>query len=272
MVSMSLEESNLLKVNEWYRKSILSKINFLRGSTRISISLTKYAVSKVSRKKDEYYRVEIKGNLWRNFTEIDLVRKYCRIEYSFSKKLIQAIKKDCVFYDIGAYNGFHTIIGTIGREVYSFEPDPQNIRHLEKNVKLNSDQMIKIVEKPVWDSEEKISLETGKGGKSSIGNGDLEKKSIQLDSFIERENSAPDVMKIDVEGAEYKALQGMSNTLVEHGPKLFIEVHKEKIKKFGAQHEDVKEFLEDKGYVIENEHTRGSQVHLYAEPVDQEAR
>jgi hypothetical protein len=48
---------------------------------------------------------------------------------------------------------------------------------------------------------------------------------VRMDSLIGRGERAPDVIKIDIEGGEFLALQGGRKLLVEKKPLLFIEVH-----------------------------------------------
>jgi hypothetical protein len=48
---------------------------------------------------------------------------------------------------------------------------------------------------------------------------------VRMDSLIDRGERAPDVIKIDVEGAELLVLRGGRKLLVEKKPLLLIEVH-----------------------------------------------
>jgi hypothetical protein len=74
--------------------------------------------------------------------------------------------------------------------------------------------------------------------------------STTLDSCIYGEKGLrpPNVVKIDVEGAELEVLQGASRALSEFHPKIFLEMH-------GTQlHSDCRAFLVAKGYNIEEEY------------------
>jgi hypothetical protein len=48
---------------------------------------------------------------------------------------------------------------------------------------------------------------------------------VRIDSLIAKGEKAPDVIKIDIEGAEYLALKGGSKLLAEKKPLLLLEVH-----------------------------------------------
>ena len=55
----------------------------------------------------------------------------------------------------------------------------------------------------------------------------------------------PDIMKIDVEGAEMLVLEGAKNTLQLHHPVLFVEIHSSELL------EQCTSLLEELGYVVE---------------------
>jgi FkbM family methyltransferase len=50
-------------------------------------------------------------------------------------------------------------------------------------------------------------------------------ESVALDDFLQSKGVVPDVIKVDVEGAEMDVLKGMRQTLQDHKPTLFLEVH-----------------------------------------------
>src|SRR5262249_54031836 len=83
-------------------------------------------------------------------------------------------------------------------------------------------------------------------GRLSPG-GEIVVPSIALDSCIygEKRFHPPEVIKIDVEGAELEVLLGGSRTFTEFHPLVFLEVH-------GTQlHADCRDFLTAKGYRVE---------------------
>ena len=74
--------------------------------------------------------------------------------------------------------------------------------------------------------------------------GELEIATVTLDRCVygAKQLRPPDVVKIDVEGAEVLVLQGANQVLSEHHPRLFIEIHGDQ------QHRECREFLIEKGY------------------------
>ena len=58
-----------------------------------------------------------------------------------------------------------------------------------------------------------------------IGKGHIALKSITLDNYLNKNNIHPNVIKIDVEGAETKVLQGAYQTLKKDKPVCIISIH-----------------------------------------------
>lgn len=137
------------------------------------------------------------------------------------------------FLDIGANVGKYTVI--VGKEleksgkVFSFEPEPSNLAALKRNVELNGLNNIVIL--PLACSDEQGSLsfyldKTNTGGHSLVKK--TKNKIIvnaeRLDIII-KEKKIKDVrlIKIDVEGAEMRVLQGAKELLKKQHPKIIFE-------------------------------------------------
>ena len=144
----------------------------------------------------------------------------------------KVVKKDDVVYDIGANVGFYTLlaselIGPNGR-VFAFEPLPRNIFYLKKHIKLNKLNNIAIIEAAVSDKKgvlnfsEYESNATGRLGKE----GQLKVSSVVLDDLLkDGKILPPNVLKIDVEGAEAEVLKGAGDILSKHRPDIFLSIH-----------------------------------------------
>jgi FkbM family methyltransferase len=141
--------------------------------------------------------------------------------------LNQVIKPGDVVVDAGANVGFYTLlaakrVGRAGR-VISFEPDPRNLLMMQKNVLLNEvSGVVQIEAKALSNIEGKMnfwtSLNNSWGGSlvelKSLEGTHLEIASISLDLYRSRNNiGVIDAIKIDIEGAEPLALEGMRQTL-----------------------------------------------------------
>lgn len=121
-----------------------------------------------------------------------------------------------IFVDIGANIGAVSIFvdsfnGNRGYnnkiKVYAVEPEPHNLSLLNQNIQNNPVKNITIVDKAVWYEEKMVSI-SNRGGNSSIVNLENENKSevltITMENLFSMYNiKEVDVMKIDIEGAEF---------------------------------------------------------------------
>lgn len=156
--------------------------------------------------------------------------------------ICQFVKPGFVAYDVGAHIGYITLqlakgVGP-GGQVTAFEALPANLERLEKNLKLNDlKERVEVVSAAVVDRTGEVnfligpSIGTGKAEGSRGRNldsdgGSLVVNGIAIDDFVfAHAKHPPDFIKIDIEGGEVLALQGMRRVLDEIRPILFLEVH-----------------------------------------------
>jgi FkbM family methyltransferase len=143
-----------------------------------------------------------------------------------------------VVYDVGAASGFYTVIaaravGESGR-VIAFEPRPENVERVRHNVALNGFGHVEILELALADSTGSASFSLGaevtRGGLSQhhaepAEHGTIEVQISTVDHLVSEGLPPPDVIKMDIEGAEVEALAGAASTLATRAPTLLIEVH-----------------------------------------------
>jgi len=143
-----------------------------------------------------------------------------------------------VFYDIGANIGFFSVLAgrLVSRDgaVYAFEPVSKNAALVEKNASLNDFKNIKVFQIAVSDQTGKseLLLASYAGGAvlKDAGvppdfSGSTFVETSTIDDFLKLQDiRPPDVVKIDVEGAELHVLNGMVETLRKWSPKFIIEV------------------------------------------------
>jgi FkbM family methyltransferase len=159
-----------------------------------------------------------------------------------------------VVYDVGANVGIYSLLASLrvgpSGKVYSFEPLQRNLSYLRRHLILNNMQNCLIVETAVSNRNgtrpfSAAAWDTNMGRLSF--DGEILISSITLDSCIygEKRFLPPNIIKIDVEGAELEVLEGSSRTLTEFHPMIFLEVH-------GTQlHADCRAFLIAKGYHVD---------------------
>ncbi|UCB57083.1 MAG: FkbM family methyltransferase [Candidatus Omnitrophota bacterium] len=139
-----------------------------------------------------------------------------------------------VILDIGANTGIFSLIAKAVNpkaSVYAFEPVPRVIKKLRANCMLNNFN-IQCLEVAVSDYDgvgefyeeplEHLYSATLAPHNSLKNSMKTEVRVTRLDSFIEKEKIRPDLIKIDVEGCEFKVLEGMGKSL---RPKILLENH-----------------------------------------------
>jgi FkbM family methyltransferase len=121
-------------------------------------------------------------------------------------------------------------VGPAGR-VHCFEFAPENLALIEGNLDLNPGlrERIDVVPHPLWDRAGETHQFAGVGGASSIARAaDSHRGEIDTQSVDELCNGERvDFIKLDVEGAEMRALAGAEETIRRHRPKLAISVYHE---------------------------------------------
>jgi FkbM family methyltransferase len=106
-------------------------------------------------------------------------------------------------------------VGT-GR-IYAVEPIPSTVAVLKVNVKLNECINVIIIESAAWSAKGKLILRipgSNYGYASAVreGSKSILVKAIPLDELL-RDVDHIDIIKIDVEGAEYEVLKGAKDIL-----------------------------------------------------------
>ena len=195
------------------------------------------------------------------------------VEGDYSRKLIQSIKTCETFFDIGANAGYYSLIcgkTNPNAKIFSFEPVNHTYMKFLRNVALNSCVNIAAYNFGFSDHESTQEMyfnesESGAGSLRDIrGTGHKEKANfIRLDDFIDENNIAPDVMKIDVEGSELFVLRGGEKFLREKSPVIFIEILRKWCRAFGHEASEVFNLLHNMGYT--GHVVRGSELEVIDE-------
>lgn len=150
---------------------------------------------------------------------------------------VDSIKKSGVLWDLGAHVGYYTLLFLARRPegfVYSFEPSERNSRILKEHMQLNEIRNYHLVECAVSDTDGVLKFKSGKtsvAGKLSQ-EGEISVPAVSLNRMY-REGALrkPDVIKMDIEGAEAVVLKDISTVLEECSPILFLSTHGTKVHK-----------------------------------------
>lgn len=173
--------------------------------------------------------------------------------YEFDKQMLfqEYVKPGMVVYDIGANVGFYTLLSSVltgnSGKVFAFEPVSRNLSYISKHLELNKINNTVVIDKAVSDEIKKLKFTFSSN--PSMGhfseNGEIEVETISLDEFVKQGNPPPDLMKMDIEGAEFAALNGAREILKEKNPIIFLATHSDETKK------KCLELLKEFGYRIQ---------------------
>ncbi len=166
-------------------------------------------------------RVQVQGHkMWlddKDTLELATQEIYEPVETGIFMKQIRA---GSVVLDIGANIGYYTLIaarqvGPQGR-VYAFEPDPANFQLLKKNVEQNSYRNVVLVNKAVSSKTRTLRLfrsQTNRGDHrvydSKDGRESVPIEAVALDDFFKKMDKKVQFIKMDIQGSEALALEGM---------------------------------------------------------------
>lgn len=163
------------------------------------------------------------------------------------RAIAKLVRPGMTLYDVGAHSGFYTLLfsrltGTRGM-VYSFEPCAQNAGFLLRHIQLNELSNVRIVQAALADTSGlhpmSVDYNSYQNRLCAEEQTPLLVPTITLDAF---EATPPDLIKIDVEGAEGKMLRGARRILSEARPALFLALHGQE------QRQECEALLRDAGY------------------------
>jgi FkbM family methyltransferase len=193
----------------------------------------------------------------------------------FETELVaQHVSKGDTILDLGANIGYFTLlfsklVGDTGM-VHAFEPDPNNFSILKKNIEINNIKNVVLNQKAVSDVSKKISFyrcdynhAQHRVYPSSRCNEEIQVDAITIDEHFQSLNYSKkiDFVKMDVEGAEYDAINGMSKTLKSNpGVKLLCEFSPKQIVEHNLKPEIVLEQLLDYNFKIFPITTAGEKI------------
>jgi FkbM family methyltransferase len=145
--------------------------------------------------------------------------------------IAQVVKKDSVFYDIGANVGYYSLLASMlvfPGKVYAFEPVAENVRYINRHLLLNHVQNVEVLEFAICDQ---VGLSTFQQEETrAMGHlqakGNTRVRTTTLDSLLQVQLiTPPQYIKMDIEGAELMALRGAKECIQRHRPIIFLATH-----------------------------------------------
>ena len=178
-------------------------------------------------------------------------------EPAIVKELARRVGNAKAFADVGGHLGYYSCIAGVLNphlKVFCFEMNQRLIPAIRANFQANQMRNAIVVSSPVADKRKLVSY-----SRASVSSdepihteGDCKQKSrsriytetITLDDFFSAQETVPDIIKIDVEGAEMEVLQGAATLIKNHRPVLFLELHPKEIAAFNSSIIEIVDYLE----------------------------
>lgn len=165
-------------------------------------------------------------------TQLLLQQYRCKM----ADRVVEVLEGDVVIDCGGCYGEtalyFAHKTGNTG-QVFTFEFMPENLTVFNLNMSLNLElaQRVRLIEKPLWEhSGERLFVE-GNGPGARVRNESSDPnatqiETISIDDLVHDQGlSKLDFIKMDIEGAELKALMGAEKSIRKFRPKLAISIY-----------------------------------------------
>lgn len=173
------------------------------------------------------------------------------------KTISKFIKKGANFVDVGANIGHLSLFAKtcVGKEgtVVAIEGNSKIFRFLKENIKINNFEIDTYLNL-IGNKEKKVSIQNRKADDmnqviENFSENDNKINMVTLDSICKNLETI-ELLKIDVEGYEYKVLQGATKTL-EKTKVLMIEIINDLAKDFGNSFKDSHDLIISSGFKLE---------------------
>ena len=174
---------------------------------------------------------------------------------AYEKKQTESFRKRAtasnVLWDLGSHVGYYSLLFNAASpkgKIFAFEPVSETAETFKKHMSLNNITDYKIFTVAVSDKEGSLSF--NKTSSSVAGkldeSGETKVDVIRLSKYLaEGKISSPDMIKMDIEGAEVGALNDLKPLLKEKMPVMFVSTHGKQI------HLDCLQILKEIGYRLE---------------------
>jgi FkbM family methyltransferase len=179
------------------------------------------------------------GPLTLDVHPLNVLNTFLLEQYAYQKTTppIRAQPGDTVIEAGGCYGDtalyFADRVGQ-GGKVFTFEFVPEHLHLLQRNLELNPRhrEQVEVIDQALWDRSGLLLEFSQNGPGSSVRSANGEKNNSNtvgtttIDHLVDSRNLAKvNFIKMDIEGAELRALQGAERTLRRHRPKLAISIY-----------------------------------------------
>lgn len=136
--------------------------------------------------------------------------------------------KNEVFIDAGCWDGetineFMKFSQQNYEKVIAFEPLEEMCTKIQNRIRNEKWKNIELINAATWNCKDKLSFAENTTGSRIDKNGKRTVRTIDIDSIVKKDRVT--YIKMDVEGAELKALEGAAKTILKNQPRLAISLY-----------------------------------------------
>ena len=228
---------------------LLSRIGLGRVTRRARLLLARITGDRLS---VEVHGVTVSGTYSRHYQY--LLQLPAGGPHPYQLELfVDRVEPDATILDVGAHIGVYATlaaqrVGSAGR-VIAVEPDARNVEILRANLVANAvEERVEIIEAAASDANGTVRFyldeaeTTGTMGSQwedpLADSRPAEIPAVRLDDVLGE--SEPDLVKIDVQGAEVAALRGLQGTFERYPPKvIFVELNRAALERAGSSGDEL---------------------------------
>jgi FkbM family methyltransferase len=145
----------------------------------------------------------------------------------FGEEYLRTVENE-VYIDAGAYNGdtikrFLKFCDKKYKKIYAFEPDPNNYKVLEDNIRKERIYNSHLIKKGTWNKSDTLLFSLSGMGSKIKETGVSSVEVVAIDEVVK--DDVVTFIKMDIEGAELCSLQGARKTIQRDKPRLAISVY-----------------------------------------------
>jgi FkbM family methyltransferase len=211
------------------------------------------------------YRIRrgpLAGMTWVHHRDFQFWMPLGQYEPETAAWLTATIEPGDVVFDIGANAGYFSLVASraagAGGRVIAFEPVPTNAEWILRQVRVNGLGNVELAEVALSDKPGKVHFVVETTNANShladvkirhASQRPLERIEVQattLDEYVRSSGLRPDVLKVDVEGAELLVIEGGAEALRSCRPTCIISTHGPELKR------DCRRRMQELGYVVED--------------------
>ena len=245
-----------IKEMHYYHQLLFDYAELIKGTDIKSIEITDGQVMITTRSEG----IKIYGNPVDKRIPPFEIMNFNNVEHPDYEMVMNLTEDGMTIFDIGANVGWYSL--NLAKKypwshIYAFEPVPKTFKDLQKHIALNGLTNITSFNFGFSDEEGTVDFyyypeDSGNASMTNVsGYTNVEKISGQvwkMDRFVHENNTHPDFIKCDVEGAELLVFSGGLKTIERDKPIIFTELLRIWSAKFGYHPDEVIRLLKSVGY------------------------